>query len=262
MNKKLDFQWVVHASSQGKKKGFSQVKLQLNEKLLTKYRDNDDYDIELHVNGEKYRKKCIKLTKVKAKIIEGDNVSKAIPYQFFENSTKWLVFSSMSSSFSDWKELAPLVFWSVILYGFLYLGLEASNDNVTMAVQLLVKENASKVTVFLGSLGFILFNLIFIIIPVRCVKLERFTSFILQQFFGLVIGASSFCLASHFISIFKDLDASNNVVDSIVVVIICFLVHYSRRFYIELNQFIDGTGRLIYLCVLGVILGLAVFANT
>ncbi|MCG9756076.1 hypothetical protein L1D40_12715 [Shewanella insulae] len=261
MNTKSDFQWVVHASSLGKKKGLGQVKLKPNEKLLTKYRSNDDYDIELHVNEKKYRKNCIQLTKTKAKINEGNNVYKCIPYQFFENSTKWLVFSSMSSAVSNWKDLAPLVFWSGILYVFLYLGLEASNDNVTIAVQLLVKENASKVTVFLGSLGFMLFSLIYFITPARYVNFERFISFTYQQFFGLVIGASSFCLASHLISISKSLDVSNNVVDSITVVIICFLVHYSRWFNTELNNFLDGTGRFIFLCVLAVIVGLAFFVN-
>jgi hypothetical protein len=250
MNKKPDFQWKVYASKTGKKIGIKKVDINPNQKLPVVYRGNDNYELELEVNGETYRKKTIKISKTKATIHKADNTDLSLPYQYFENSIVWLLSVSFKNATFHWRDLIPLGFWSFILFVLMKVGIELSQNDITMAVKLLIDENASKITVLLGVIGFCIVSFLYVVVPTNCFKTENLLLFSSEQFFGLVIGASSFCLASSFFSSSVEMGILNRIKDIFLVLFICFLVHYTRRFYIELNQFIDWQGRLTFAIVL------------
>lgn len=262
MNKNPDFQWKVYASKTGKKIGIKEVDIQLNQKLPVVYRGNDNYELELEVNGETYRKKTVKISKTKATIHKADNTVLSIPYQYFENSIVWLLSVSFKNATFHWRDLIPLAFWSFILGVLLKVGIELSQNDIAMAVKLLIKENASKITVLLGVIGFCIVSLLYVVVPTKCLKTENILLFSSEQFFGLFIGASSFCLASNIVSSSVEMGILNRIKDIALVLFICFLVHYARRFYIELNQFIDGQGRLTFAIVLVVLVGFSYIVTT
>lgn len=262
MDKKPNFQWKVYASKSGKKRDLKEVEIQSNQKLPAVYRDNPDYDLELQVEGQTYRKSTLKISKTKAKMYKTDGTIQSIPYQYFENNICWLLSSSYNNATSHWSDLIPLAFWSFILGTILILGIESSQGTIAMAVKLLIKENASKVTVFLGVVGFCIISLAYVVVPTKCLKTERTLLFSSEQFFGLVVGASSFCLASNIVSPPDGIGISNQITDIVLVLLICLLAHYARRFYIELNQFIDNQGRIIFGVVLAFLVGFSYIGIT
>lgn len=254
MNKKYVFKWVIYPSKLGKKKGVKKVEF-IEKKLPVNYRGNPYYKLELHTSNKKYRNDGIFITKIKAEIIDETGARNKISNDYFENDNTWLLGSSLKNAFSDWKDLTPLIFWVVLLVALLNFGLVYGQQTLSVAISSLINENASKTTVFLGSVFFCVFCLSHVFFPDNLVKVKSFFLFCSNQFFNLVIGASSFCLASYFISLLNGSDSSVGGLESLAIIIICFLIQYARSFYITLNNFVDNKARwCIWACLLAFIL--------
>jgi hypothetical protein len=249
MINKMDFKWLIYPSPQGLKSGLKEVKLDINTRLPVKYRGNPDYKLNLCEGCQKYTKKDLEISKTMAKVKYSGDKYKNIPTHYFENSVMWLFIVSRKRMNDDKENLLPVIFWSLLISIFLFIGITTSQDQMVDAVNLLIKENASKITVFLSVCGFSIFSLIYIFIPTQYDGFEKAAEYICEQFFGLIIGAAAFCIAS-FLILCVNRELSPEVFISFFsALLICFLVHFIRCFYKELNQFIDNKGRFVFFIV-------------
>lgn len=245
MNK--EFQWVVHTTRKGNKQNEEKPNFSRNERLPFEYRGNDNFDLELKLyeNGKmatNYKKNELKISKSSAKIVENN---KTISHSYFENSVWWIIKASFTRSFEQWKRLVPLVLWSILLTIVLFIGNKLASSDLTIAVTLLINENASKVTILIANLAFIFFSFLFVSIPKKWKLIESFFKYISEQFFGLVIGAAAFSIASVFMIMIAEGQSltNENIIDLAVIIVISLLTHFCHSYYIELNEILDKKGR-------------------
>ncbi|WP_274058912.1 hypothetical protein [Vibrio parahaemolyticus] len=264
MEKNVDFKWVIYPSNQGKKKGLKGKSLERNQKLPAKFRGNSDYKLKLHEGEKTFNKGDLEISRTKAKIKVPGGEDKSIPNIYFESGVLWLLSLSRQSVNKNERDLVPMVFWSLILFSFLYVGTTLSQDKIVDAVNLLISENASKITVLLGVVGFVIFSLIYLFIPTKYEKAEKSVEYICEQFFGLIIGAASFCIASFFILLLNGKLTLDLTLSFLIALFICLLSHCIRCFYKELNQFIDNHDRCVFtiLCFITIILVFGYFIRT
>ncbi len=245
MSKEYKFSWAMHLTECGRRKNLPKTSFSGNGKLPVEYWCNPDYDLTLTINGN--GKKDIKYKfKSTDENSKNNRVKQVFAIDYISFGTGSVISSLLNKAVNDWRDISNLIYLPIVLGVFISIGFYAEHDLLIKAVSVLLEQNASKVTVILGYFFLFLLSSLHVAIPFGWVCLRRISLFTCKLFFGLIIGAASFCFTSYTVGLYLNVDTPVNGLEVSFAIFICIFAHLYNNFLCVLDWSLNLKGRFIY----------------
>ncbi|TOB15296.1 hypothetical protein, partial [Vibrio parahaemolyticus] len=170
-----------------------------------------------------------------------------IPDSYFQSRYKWIFSSVCLDIKSRYVELLPILLWGMVLPLVCRIFNVYPSHELAVALNLLIKQNASEVTVLIAGAGFSFFSVCYLWLP-KGSKIEKTVLVLVNQFFGLIIGASSFGIASILLTVLmteQSVEMAQFSRGIFLPLFICALAFGSLSFFKEINIYLKVHDRLI-----------------
>ncbi|RZP53799.1 hypothetical protein D8T48_22230 [Vibrio vulnificus] len=255
MIQEFDFQWKIHPTKAHRDNGGTKVPSKINTRLPASYIENSDYTLELWMRKKNTEAWDYKSNKITTKHLNIKDLSgklpcgEKIPQHYWEKPIKEFLRRGYNVARDSRKQLYPLLWWPVLIVFAYLFSKHLDLEDLLAATTTLVTENNSVPTVSLGGIAYAVSLTIYFLIPQKCVRTERFFHSVATNFYGLLIGAMSFVIASRLLEIgtkiFPQFFALTNVsfrtIPSLVgellyLFIFALLCQYLYGFFILMNK--------------------------
>ncbi|OEE85869.1 hypothetical protein OAI_00055 [Vibrio cyclitrophicus FF160] len=207
MQKEFDFKWLAHPTKEHRDNGENMIELGLNSPLPSSYIENPNYKLELCMREKNTDKWVYKSNKISTKHLNVRDLSKKlpcgekIPQRCWDIPITEFLKRGLKVSRDSIEQLKPLIWWPALIISSYLFSKHLNFEDLLIAISTLITENNSVPTISLGGVAYTVSLTIYFLIPLRCSRTERFFFSIATNFYGLLVGAMSFVIASRLLNI-------------------------------------------------------------
>ncbi|HAS8133438.1 TPA: hypothetical protein I7762_20700 [Vibrio vulnificus] len=272
MQEKFEYQWVVHPTPKHREQGCKKIKIDVNTPLPAKYFENPNFTLALFMreaNEKTWKYKSNKISTTHLKIVDQSKqlpCGPEVPENYWIKPVGEYMKRAYKLALQSKQQLTPLLWWPALIFTSYLISKLLGLQEILISVTTLITENSSIPTISLGVLAYAASICIYFIVPQTCIRTEKFFQSASLNFYGLLIGATSFVVSSRVLEIATHIapnffnltrDSSRTVIsltyEVVFVVALAFLCQYLFGLFTLINSQASNTDRkkfLFYLVVL------------